>query len=145
MKTLNKLVLLCLSLILSSAMAFADDKSAITKVMGDLDNAFTQGQTVDLVKLYTHDAVFMPPSSEILTGHEAIKKYWDGLRKAGFNEFSTSDITLNTVGNTAYQTALWEAVRKDTAGNIVKLDGNISSVMKRQKDGSWKITLQSWN
>lgn len=145
MKTLNKLVLLSLSLILSSAMAYADEKSAIAKVMGDLDNAFTQGQTVDLAKLYTHDAVFMPPSSEILTGQEAIKKYWDGLRKAGFNEFSTSDITLNTVGNTAYQTALWVAVRKDNAGNIIKLNGNISSVMKRQKDGSWKIKLQSWN
>lgn len=145
MKTLKKLTFLCLSLILSTAMAFADDKTAIAKVMGDLDNAFTKGQTVELVKLYTDDAVFMPPSSEILTGQEAIKKYWDGLRKAGFNEFIVRDISLNTMGNTAYQTALWEAVRKDSVGNIIKLDGNISSVMKLQKDGSWKIKLQSWN
>ena len=145
MKTLKILTALCLSLILTAAMATIDDESVIAKVLNDLGKAFNKGQTSELVKLYADNAVFMPPSSEILTGQEAIKKYWDGLRKVGFNEFTIRDIGLNTVGNTAYQTALWEAVRKDTAGNIIKLEGNISSVLKRQTDGSWKIKLQSWN
>jgi ketosteroid isomerase-like protein len=145
MKTLKRLTVLCLSLVLTTAMAYMDDKSAIANVTSDLGKAFNKGQTSELVKLYADNAVFMPPSSEILTGQGAIKKYWDGLRKAGFNEFTIRDISLNAVGNTAYQTALWEAVRKDSAGNIIKLDGNISSVMERQKDGSWKIKLQSWN
>ena len=145
MNAFKKLTFVCLSLVLTTALANVDDKSAIARVTGDLGKAFNQGQTSELVKLYVDNAVFMPPSSEILTGQKAIKKYWDGLRQAGFNEFIIRDISLNTVGNTAYQTALWEAVRKDSAGNIIKLDGNISSVMARQKDGSWKIKLQSWN
>ena len=145
MKALKKLAAVCLSLILTTTMANMDDRSAIAQVMGDLGQAFNKGQTLELVKLYADDAVFMPPSSEILTGQEAIRKYWDGLRKVGFNEYVIRDISLSIVGNTAYQTALWETVRQDSAGNVIKLDGNISSVLERQMDGSWKIKLQSWN
>ena len=145
MKALKKLAAVCLSLILTTTMANMDDRSAIAQVMGDLGQAFNKGQTLELVKLYADDAVFMPPSSEILTGQEAIRKYWDGLRKVGFNEYVIRDISLSIVGNTAYQTALWETVRQDSAGNVIKLDGNISSVLERQVDGSWKIKLQSWN
>ena len=145
MKTFKILTALCLTLILITAMANLDDKSSIANVMDDLGKAFYKGQTSELVNLYADNAVFMPPSSEILTGQEAIRKYWEGLREVGFNEFIIRDISLSIVGNTAYQTALWEAVRKDAAGNIIKLDGNISSVLERQMDGSWKIKLQSWN
>ena len=145
MKALKKLAAVCLSLILTTTMANMDDRSAIAQVMGDLGQAFNKGQTLELVKLYADDAVFMPPSSEILTGQEAIRKYWDGLRNVGFNEYVIRDISLSIVGNTAYQTALWETVRQDSAGNVIKLDGNISSVLERQKDGTWKIKLQSWN
>lgn len=145
MNTLKILATLFLSIILTTAMANVDDRSAIANVMGDLGQAFNKGQTSELVKLYADNAVFMPPSSEILTGQEAIKKYWDGLRKVGFNEYVIREIGLNITGNTAYQTALWETVRIDSAGNVIKMDGNISSVLKRQMDGSWKIKLQSWN
>lgn len=145
MKTLKILAALCMSLVLTTAMANMDDRSAIANVMDDLGRAFNQGQTSELVKLYVDKAVFMPPSSEILTGQESIRRYWDGLRKVGFNEYVIRDIGLTIVGNTAYQTALWEAVRQDSAGNVIKMDGNISSVLERQRDGSWKIKLQSWN
>lgn len=145
MKTLKILTALCMLVLLTTAMANTDDKSAIANVTSDLGKAFNKGQTSELVKLYADNAVFMPPSSEILTGQEAIKEYWDGLRKVGFNEYVIRDISLTIVGNTAYQTALWETVRKDSAGNVINMDGNISSVLERQMDGSWKIKLQSWN
>lgn len=134
-----------MTLFLTTAMAVVDDKSAIATITGDIGKAFSKGHTADLIKLYTDNAVVMPPSSEILTGQEAIKHYWDGLRKVGFTEYTIRDIALNIVGNTAYQTALWEAVRKDPAGNTIRLEGNISSVLAKQKDGTWKIKMQSWN
>jgi ketosteroid isomerase-like protein len=145
MKTLKLLAALGLPLVLTTAMAVADDRSVLTTMTGDLGKDFSTGKTAALATLYAANAVFMPPSSEILTGPVAIKKYWDEQRKAGFNAFTIHGVSLNTAGDTAYQTALWEAVRKDGAGNTITLEGNISTVMKRQKDGSWKITLQSWN
>ena len=134
-----------MTLFLTTAMAVVDDKSAITNVTGDIGSALNKGQTADIVKLYTDSAVVMPPSSEILTGQAAIKQYWDGLRKAGFYEYNIYNVAISTVGDTAYQTGLWQAVRKDTAGNIIRLEGNISNVLAKQKDGTWKIKMQSWN
>ena len=145
MTTLKKLAFLCMTLFLTSAMAVVDEKSAIANVTGDIGSVLNNGQASAIVKLYTDNAVVMPPSSEILTGQAAIKQYWDGLRKAGFYEYNIYNVAISTVGDTAYQTGLWQAVRKDTAGNIIRLEGNISNVLAKQKDGTWKIKMQSWN
>ncbi|MGH8120321.1 MAG: hypothetical protein ACRESK_06880, partial [Gammaproteobacteria bacterium] len=69
----------------------------------------------------------------------------NGLRQAGFNEHNIYNIELRAVGAIAYQSGLWEVVRKDPAGNINRLDGNISNVLIRDKNGAWKIKMQSWN
>ena len=145
MTTLKKLAFLCMTLFLTSAMAVVDEKSAIANVTGDIGSVLNNGQASAIVKLYTDNAVVMPPSSEILTGQAAIKQYWDGLRKAGFYEYNIYNVAISTEGDTAYQTGLWQAVRKDTAGNIIRLEGNISNVLAKQKDGTWKIKMQSWN
>jgi ketosteroid isomerase-like protein len=107
--------------------------------------SFDSGNTTALVTLYTRDAMVFPPSSEILEGPLAISAYLDGLREVGFNEYSISNVDMQIKGNTAYSTALWEAIRVDTNGNEIILDGNITNVLERQEDGSWKIKLQSWN
>lgn len=107
--------------------------------------SFDNGNTTDLVTLYTEDAMVFPPSSEILEGRLAITDYLDSLRDAGFNEYSISNVDMQVKGKTAYSTELWEAIRIDADGNEIKLDGNITNVLERQNDGSWKIKLQSWN
>lgn len=114
-----------------------------------LDNlwsaSFNEGNTVSLMTLYAKDAMVFPPSSEILDSATTIKAYLDGLRDVGFNSYSISEVEMQVKGDTAYSTSLWEATRIDAAGNEITLDGNITNVIERQEDGSWKIKLQSWN
>ena len=98
-----------------------------------------------LVGLYADNAVMMPPSSEILSDRGAIKNYWDVLREVGIDAYAINTVDLRINGNTAYQTILWEATRNAADGNVIQFDGNMSNVLERQKDGSWKIKLQSWN
>lgn len=142
MKTILKtLVSLCLTLFLTAAMGNA----VKADLSVDLSQAFNKGRIEDLAGLYTSDAVVMPPSSEILTGNAAIEQYWNGLRAAGFGEYNIYNVELRISGDTAYQTGLWQATRKDAAGNVIRLEGNISNVLTRQKSGDWKIRLQSWN
>lgn len=108
-------------------------------------SAFNRGDTRELAELYTSDAVIMPPSSEILSNPVAIKSYWDGLRSIGVNDFALYTVNTEREGDTVYQSAMWEATRYTARGDTVRFDGNMYSVLERQKDGSWKIRLQSWN
>ena len=100
---------------------------------------------MQLASLYVDNAVMMPPSSEILSDRGAIKNYWDNLREVGIDVYAISTVDLRIDGDTAYQTVLWDATRNAADGNVIQFNGNMSNVLERQKDGTWKIKLQSWN
>jgi uncharacterized protein (TIGR02246 family) len=127
------------------ANAVADEAAAINVLNSKWDAAVNKGDTTQLVSLYTDNAVMMPPSSEILSDRGAIKNYWDVLREVGIDVYAINTVDLRVDGNTAYQTVLWEATRNAADGNVIQFNGNMSNVLERQKDGTWKIKLQSWN
>lgn len=144
MNILKSLLIMGMASISASVTAEVDNTAAISSVSSQWSETLNKGETSDLIKLYADDAVVLPPSSEILSDKSAIKNYWDGLRKVGVNKYSISTVNLKIEGDKAYQTALWEASR-NADGKVIQFEGNISNVLERQKDGSWKITLQSWN
>lgn len=128
-----------------AAVGEITDPAKIDSTNDSWSQALNQGRSADLIKFYTADAVVLPPSSEILANHAAIKGYWEGLHRIGVNKYTVYDVDLKIEGNIAYQTALWEATRITPEGTTIEFDGNLSSVFERQPDGSWKIKLQSWN
>lgn len=146
MKSLKRLILIA---ILASASSYVASETLETTDIENFNNVWAksldQGKTKELMNLYTENAVVFPPSSEILTGRTEIQAYLDGLRAAGFKEYTLSNVDTNINDSTIYGTALWEAKRLDGEGNVIMLEGNISSVFERQVDGSWKIKFQSWN
>lgn len=139
-------MLLLITLSMSGlANAVADEAAAINALNIKWDAAINQGDTTQLIGLYADNAVMMPPSSEILSDQGAIKNYWDDLREVGIDAYAINIVDLRINGDTAYQTILWEATRNAADGNVIQFDGNMSNVLERQKDGTWKIKLQSWN
>jgi len=146
MRNIKYLILLLILSINSSYAASNTLESADLEVLDSLwASNFDNGNTTGLVTLYTKDAMVFPPSSEILEGRTAITAYLDGLREVGFKKYSISNVGMQLKGDIAYSTELWEAVRIGTDGKEIKLDGNITNVLERQNDGSWKIKFQSWN
>lgn len=145
MKRFNKLLFVIAISASPILAAEVNDQTAITSLNHSWGNVLNAGKTSDLVNVYTENAVVMPPSSEILSDSTAIRNYWEGLRKVGVNDYVIRTVETRIAGDTAYQTALWEATRKTADGNVILFEGNMSNVLKRQKDGTWKISLQSWN
>ncbi|MBL1141196.1 MAG: SnoaL-like domain-containing protein [Proteobacteria bacterium] len=146
MKLFRRLIYIA---ILASSSGYVASESLET---GDIENfnnvwakSFDEGNTKGLMGLYTENAVVFPPSSEILKGRGEIQDYLDSLKKVGVEKYSISNIDTDIKENTIYETALWEATRMDAAGNVIKMEGNISNVFEKQEDGSWKIKFQSWN
>ena len=106
--------------------------------------AFNSGDTAALADLYTNDAVVVPPSLEILDAEEEIENFWAKQISDGTDNFRVQTINLRVHGDVIYQTAVWIATRVSN-GVATDLDGEMTNVMARQDDGSWKIQLQSWN
>ncbi len=146
MKSFKTLILI-ITLTLSSTYAVSAtlEKSDLENFDSLWESGFNQGNIDSLMRLYTVNAVVFPPSSEILKGRTIIGSYLKALKEVGVNEFSISNVDVDIKDNIAYETALWETSRTGAEGNIIKLEGNISNVYEKQKDGSWKIKLQSWN
>lgn len=145
---MNKLKIMALvfaATLSTAVVGEVTDPAKIDSINDNWSRALSQGDSADLGRFYTPDAVVLPPSSEILASYDAIKGYWDGLHKIGVNNYSIYDVNLKIEGDFAYQTALWEAKRITPEGNSIEFDGNLSNVFERQPDGSWKIKLQSWN
>lgn len=146
MKKFNYLSFIVFLMALSTNLvARADTTADIEAVNASIVKDFNAGKIADMTSMYTSDAVMLPPSSEILSSPAAISKYWSDLKDVGVNEYSLYLVDLKVEGNVAYTTSLWEASRKVAGNDDITMDGNISSVFEKQKDGSWKIKLQSWN
>ena len=106
--------------------------------------AFNAGDTDALTRLYSEDAIVVPPSLEILNAPEKIKDYWTNQILSGTDNFRVQTINLKVQGDVIYQTAVWIATVTSN-GVATDLDGEMTNVIARQTDGSWKIQLQSWN
>ena len=134
-----------LSLISSYAASTTAESVELQRLNSRWVSSFDKGNTEALMSLYTENAVVFPPSSEILEGPTAITDYLKGLKEMGITEYSISNVDTEIKGDIAYETALWEATRIDANGIIFNFEGNITNVLEKQNDGSWKIKLQSWN
>ena len=146
MKIFNILFLLSLLTFSSAGVRSAADESQEILSLGEKwARHLETGDTRAMGRFYTIDAVMLPPSSEILSNPDDIKSYWELLKGVGVSNYAIYPVALRVEGDTAYQTALWEAVRYNSEGEPIKLQGNISNVLVKQEDGSWKIKLQSWN
>jgi ketosteroid isomerase-like protein len=125
---------------LSAAAASAEAASPTNAWAG----AVNSGNTALIAKLYTDDAVLISPGTELISAPEAISDYWAAKRTAGASGFLIRSVGEKLQGNTLIQSSVWTA-RVTSAGKETVLEGQMTNVLARQPDGSWKIQLQSWN
>jgi ketosteroid isomerase-like protein len=142
MKLLNILIL---TLLMSSASAVPSTSETEMWINNKTwEVAFNTGNTAALADLYSEDAIVMPPSLEIFNAPETIENYWIDQIHAGTDNFRVQTINLRVEEDVIYQTAIWIATVTSN-GVSTDLDGEMTNVIARQQDGSWKIKLQSWN
>ena len=142
MKLIN---ILLLALFVSSSSATTTALEPDTWVNNNSwEMAFNSGDTTALANLYAEDAIVVPPSLEILNAQKEIELYWANQILTGTDNFRVQTINLRRHGDVIYQSAVWIATVTSN-GVATDLDGEMTNVIARQQDGSWKIQLQSWN
>ena len=111
---------------------------------GSWAGAVNSGDTAAIDRIYTDDAMLVSPGMELISAPKAIGDFWAAKRSAGASDFRLLSVNESRKGNTLFQSAVW-TTRVMSNGKESVLEGQMTNVLARQPDGSWKIQLQSWN
>lgn len=101
--------------------------------------ASNAGDAEALAGLYADDAVLLPPDHEAVRGREAIGAYWSHGTDEGL-EVTTLSVEVD--GGLGYLVGRYRlpATDEEPADS-----GKYVMCLKRQRDGSWKLTADIWN
>ncbi len=143
MKKINTLLFTTLLTATSSIMA--GPVTSITEISEQWRQNFNAGSKDSLMQLYSDEAVLFQNNNEIVESPEAINEFLEGLNYLNVEDYIIWDVELAEDGNVAYETELWQATMLDDNGQTVSYDLNVTNVLEKQSDGSWKIKIQRWN
>jgi len=107
--------------------------------------AFNRGDVEAAVEFYTDDAKFLHPNTEIVSGKQAIKEFFETGRAFGLRRFYLTSVEIGYDGNLAYERGVITIEMEPEGGQATTDTGKYLVVMKRQADSSWKVAVDIWN
>jgi len=96
---------------------------------------------------YAEDAAWLPPNAEMVTGKRSIRAGWAQLiDNPGFNiDWQIDKVEVARNGDMAYVLDSYQLALVNAQGKTIDDHGKDLSVWKKQADGSWKITAESFS
>jgi len=101
--------------------------------------ASNDGDADALAALYAEDAVLLPPDHEPIQGRDAIGAFW---REGTDEGLEVTTLTVDVDGDLGYLVGRYRlpATDEEPADS-----GKYVMCLRRQRDGSWKLTADIWN
>lgn len=128
----------------------AADMAAIEQLHRCDAAAAKKGDLATLAELWTDDAVALPPGEPPVIGIDAIRK-WLAKSQPDSSAVEVIDYVLDfkevrIVGDEAIEWGRTSVVlRPRGATSTMRASGNLMRVLKRQADGSWRVSRSVWN
>jgi uncharacterized protein (TIGR02246 family) len=150
------LVVLVLSLILISCTQLfgpqptgpAAVRQAIEEAGFRFATALNQGDAAAVAALYVEDARLLAPNTPMISGRQGIQAFWqDYIHMTSSREVTLQVQKIDYNGDLAYEVGSYTLRFQLTASGSPPMtdDGKYVVVWKRQRDGSWKIAVDTWN
>jgi uncharacterized protein (TIGR02246 family) len=126
-------------------VAWTQEDAIRRLVAEDYDNAMAAGDVSAKMRLYTADAVLMPPEGPAISGQEAIRHWHEVLFKKGTSPGASKVDEIQVFGE-------WGFARGTFSGTVTLRAGEPPNrvsekwlvIVRRQGDGSWKIARDIW-
>jgi ketosteroid isomerase-like protein len=153
MKSVNcKSVSLLFFALFTAVTAFsqssAEYKTKIEAMNKEMAKDMIAGNSEKLLSLYVDDAISMPSYSPMSDGLAAIKKSSADMSKSGVKYTSFEPTTLKVMvnGNMVTEIGTYKVTMTiPNMPNAVDDHGKYLTVWEKQKDGSLKIKIDTWN
>ena len=118
--------------------------AAIQALSRDFSAAYVRGDADAMTALYTPDAVIFPNNSEMIQGHDAIRRYWTlGIGQTVTHHRATpTEIRID--GDHAYDYGVFEISGTLNGTPYGPSHGKYVIVWRRTPQG-WRMHLDMWN
>ena len=99
-----------------------------------------KGDFAALARVYTKNAIILPPGAEMITGLAPIQEFWKQAAVAlGVKSLRLHSVSVDVLGDTAYEIGRAEITTGAGAVSVKYV------VVWKQEDGSWKWHVDIWN
>lgn len=112
---------------------------------GQLAQAVNSGDAERASRLYTEDALLMPPGSPQLQGRAAIKEAWQGMIDAGVKDIKFTCHEAVAAGDMAIEVSSLSASAPGEGGSRATLTGKYIVIWRKGSDGDWYLHRDIWN
>jgi ketosteroid isomerase-like protein len=109
--------------------------------------ALQRGDHATAAGFYTADARLLAPSADLLTGRDAVARFWQAGIEAGVEhiELSCDAIELEGSGELAYEIGHYVLRLHPPDGPRVTDRGRYLLVHRREPDGAWRRAVETFN
>ena len=130
----------------SPLAASAQDDAAIRRLpIEDWCDAEAARDMEAKLKLFTTDAVLMPPAESNVIGQEAIRAWHEKIWEGTTDQCSGTVEEVETFGDWGMVRGTFSGESTAASGEGRPYSGKFLHVVRRQADGSWKIARGIWN
>jgi uncharacterized protein (TIGR02246 family) len=116
-----------------------NERQAVEATVHRYVEATNDGDAEALTRLYEDDAVLLPPDHQPIEGRTAIGEFW---RQGTDEGLQVTTLRLDVEGGIGYLVGQYTLPETDEEPAD---SGKTVMCLKRQHDGSWKVTADIWN
>lgn len=103
--------------------------------------AFNDHDADALSMAYTKDAKAFPSNSEVVSGREAIKEFWNNVLEMDIAKVELNTIDAERCGNNAIEEGTYTLYDS----NNTEMDHGKYIVVWKKENGEWKLSRDIWN
>ena len=118
--------------------------AAIQALSREFSAAYTRGDADSITALYTPDAVIFPNNSEMIQGHDAIRRYWTLAPGQTVTHHRATPTEIRIDGDHAYDYGVFEISGTRDGTPYGPSHGKYVIVWRRTPAG-WRMHLDMWN
>jgi ketosteroid isomerase-like protein len=126
------------------AQTATTDSAAIHGLGRQFSAAYVRGDATAMSDLYTADAVIFPERSELITGREAIARYWTPKPGRRVTRHVVTPTRIVVEGDHAYDYGTFEIAGERDGTKWGPFRGKYVVVWRRDQ-GTWRMQLDIWN
>jgi uncharacterized protein (TIGR02246 family) len=118
--------------------------AAIQALSREFSAAYVRGDADSMTALYTADAVIFPNNSEMIQGHDAIRRYWTLAPGQTVTHHRATPTEIRIDGDHAYDYGVFEISGTRDGTPYGPSHGKYIIVWRRTPAG-WRMHLDMWN
>ena len=119
--------------------------STINRTKQAFETAIGAGDAADVGAIYSEQARLLAPSAGIVTGRDAIERFWEAGIGAGIRSARLTTLSVDERDDLAVEVGRYELVITPPDRGSVTDVGKYVVVHRRQGDGSWLWDVDMFN